>query len=358
MRARAIAFHLPQFHPIPENDEWWGPGFTEWTNVAAGRPLFRGHEQPILPGELGFYDLRLPETQEAQAALSAQYGVEGFAYWHYWFAGRRLLERPVEALLASSIQQPFCLAWANQTWTGVWHGAPNRVLIEQTYPGDTDERAHFEYVLPAFQDARYITVDGKPVFYVFRPEQLPDAAHWTGLWRRMAAEAGLPGLYLIAEVSDLLGRGPVFQDVTRAGFDAGVYVRIPARTQPMDTLRMRARRKLRGGPEVFPHAADLPAPPEALRHEPLLPCIYPNWDNTPRSSRRGVVVHGSSPAAFGHHVRQGVDRLDAAGLRGDARLLFVKSWNEWAEGNHIEPDRVHGRAWLDALKRGLSEADD
>ena len=147
-RARVIAFYLPQFHPIPENDEWWGPGFSEWRNVAKARPLFRGHYQPRIPGELGFYDLRVPETRWAQAELARTHGVEGFCYWHYWFAGRRILERPFnEVLRFKEPDFPFCLAWANQTWTGIWHGLRDKILIEQTYPGRQDYLAHFQALL-------------------------------------------------------------------------------------------------------------------------------------------------------------------------------------------------------------------
>src|SRR5262245_37746673 len=172
-----IAFYLPQFHPIPENNEWWGPGFTEWTNVARARRMFPGHYQPRIPGELGFYDLRLSEAREAQAALAAEYGMTAFCYWHYWFGGgRRLLQRPFEEVLRSGRPDfPFCLGWANQSWSGSWYGAPERILIEQTYPGEKDHRAHFDAVLPAFMDPRYFRVDGRPLFYVFDPAGLSEA---------------------------------------------------------------------------------------------------------------------------------------------------------------------------------------
>ena len=198
--ARLIAFYLPQFHPIPENDEWWGPGFTEWTNVAKAKPLYRGHYQPHLPAELGFYDLRVPETRQAQADLAREHGIEAFCYWHYWFAGRRILERPFSEVLTSGEPDfPFCLGWANQTWTGIWHGNPDRILIEQTYPGVDDHVAHFDAMLPAFEDPRYFRVDGKPLFYVFKPRFIPELRKFADLWRQLARRAGLPGLYLVGE---------------------------------------------------------------------------------------------------------------------------------------------------------------
>jgi lipopolysaccharide biosynthesis protein len=193
--ARLIAFYLPQFHPIPENDAWWGPGFTEWTNVAKARPLYKGHKQPRLPADLGFYDLRLPETRERQADMARDAGIEGFCYWHYWFGGgRRILERVFDEVLASGKPNyPFCLAWANHSWSGVWQGMPKNVLIEQTYPGPADFQAHFHAVLPAFRDPRYLTVGGKPIFLVFSALDLPDTKEFTDLWNELALKAGLPG---------------------------------------------------------------------------------------------------------------------------------------------------------------------
>lgn len=347
-RARALAFYLPQFHPVPENNEWWGAGFTEWTNAAKARPLFRGHEQPHLPADLGFYDLRLPEAREEQAGLAREYRIEAFCYWHYWFAGRRILERPYTEMLESG--QPdfsFCLAWANQTWSGIWYDEADRVLIEQTYPGADDDRAHFEHVLPAFRDDRYFRVDGKPLFYLFRPELHPEPAAFVERWQKMAAEAGLGGLYLVAELSDLLGAGPKYTTFAEDGFDAGVYMRIPAEVNTRSILRMRFDRKLLRRPEHYEYAREpIPTPPQ-LRNDAVHPCVYPNWDNTPRSGRRGLVITRSSPDRFRYHVRAAVEAL--AHRSPDHRLLFIKSWNEWAEGNYLEPDLDHGHGFLEAL---------
>ncbi|MGH1561894.1 glycoside hydrolase family 99-like domain-containing protein [Mumia sp. DW29H23] len=353
LTARPVAFYLPQFHPIPENDEWWGPGFTEWTNTAKARPRFPGHDQPHLPADLGFYDLRLPEAREAQSALAEQYGVEAFCYWHYWFgAGQRILERPFAEVVASgSPSVSFCLGWANQSWTGVWHDAADRVLREQRYLGAEDDQAHFDAIVAAFRDDRYLRVDGRPVFYVFRPEELPDAAAFVDRWQKMARDAGLDGLYLVAEVSDLLGTGPRYRAVEADGFDAGVYVRLPARRTRATLARMRVLRKL-GGPEVYPYAVEpsLWDPVHAERW--LQPSVYPNWDNTPRSGRRGLVLTGSSPERFEENVRTAAATL--TDRRPDERLLWIKSWNEWAEGNYLEPDLEHGHGWLAALRAGLT----
>jgi hypothetical protein len=352
MKARAIAFYLPQYFPIPENDEWWGPGFTEWTNTAKARRLFPGHQQPTLPSELGFYDLRVPETRALQSDLAQAHGVEAFAYWHYWFGnGDRILERPFAEVLSSGEPSiSFCLAWANQTWTGIWHGAHDRILKQQTYPGPQDDQRHFDTVLPAFRDERYLRVDGRPVFYVFRPEELPDARQFVDRWQEMARTAGLDGLYLVAETSDLLGAGPRYSRAVADGFDADVYMRIPARVDRYTHLRMRVLRKSMGGPEIYPYSDDAGS---LHRSGPTTqPCVYPNWDNTPRSGRGGLVLTGATPEKFRRNVESAVSLL--AGRPPQERLLWVKSWNEWAEGNHLEPDLREGRAWLEALRDGLS----
>ncbi len=356
--ARAVAFFLPQFHPIPENDEWWGPGFTEWTNTAKARPLFPGHRQPTLPADLGFYDLRLPATREAQAALAARYGVEAFCYWHYWFGGgRRILETPFAEVLASGEPSvSFCLGWANQTWTGIWHGAADRVLMEQTYPGAEDDQAHFDAIVAAFRDERYLRVDGRPVFYVFRPEELPDAAQFVDRWQQMARE----GRARRAVPRGGGQRPPRPRAEVHAaaadGFDASAYIRLPARTEPRDDTAMRARRKLLRGLEIYPYAREPLPMPDRARRRPLPPAVYPNWDNTPRAGRRGLALHGSSPEKF-QPARAGGGR-HARARPADERLLWVKSWNEWAEGNHLEPDLRFGHGWLQVLHEELSRGGD
>jgi Glycosyltransferase WbsX len=341
-----LALYLPQFHPIKENDEWWEPGFTEWTNLAAARSLFRGHRRADLPGELGFYDLRVPEVREQQAALAAAHGVTAFCWWHYWFAGRRLLERPFDEVLASgSPALPFCLCWANQSWSGVWHGAPDRILVEQTYP-DGDDRAHFDHLRDAFDDPRYYRVDGKPLFAVFRPQELPDPARFTDTWRKMASDAGLAGLYLVA-FAETRAWGSQYERHVEDGFDAAIHVAFPFERTFSSRVRDRLRtRSERFGPGRYRYARDLSSYPRSLRGV-VHPCVYPNWDNTPRSERRGAVVVDASPDKFARHVRQA--RARAALNPPGQQLVVVKSWNEWAEGNHLEPDRLHRRGWLEAL---------
>jgi hypothetical protein len=344
-----IAFYLPQYHPIPENDLWWGKGFTEWTNVAKAKPLYFSHYQPHVPADLGFYDLRVPESREAQADLAAEYGIGGFCYYHYWFAGKRLLERPFsEVLKLGRPDFPFCLCWANQTWTGIWHGAPDRILIKQTYSGYDDHRKHFDTLFTAFSDKRYITVDGKPLLLIYRPQEIPEVGKVLLFWRDLAKERGLKGLYIIGYY---WGDGFVPQD---HGFDGSLTERLHARRlinkrgKLLNALRRRIE-ALFGIPKVFYYEKMIPFLSEKnILLKSDYPCIIPNWDNTPRSGKNGLVLHGSTPDLFRVYLRMVLQKMDAAG--DQQRIIFIKSWNEWAEGNHLEPDLKFGRGYLDVIK--------
>jgi hypothetical protein len=372
-KARVIAFYLPQFHPIPENNSWWGKGFTEWTNVAKAKPLFFGHYQPHIPADLGFYDLRSPETRLAQAEMARGHGIEGFCYWHYWFAGERLLERPFnEVLKTGEPGFPFCLAWANESWTGIWHGAPGRILKAQTYPSFHDHRAHFHTLLEAFSDERYLTVEGRPMLVIYRPREIPETKQVTDFWRDLALEAGLKGLHLVAYMTanDIKQWQP-----NDNGFDAAVVsneARIITESASGTSFVRRIRRRLRrsrkfralytwiGRPiEVYRYANALPyfVHQERLEFE-YYPCIIPNWDNTPRSRLNGFVLHNSTPELFRIQTRIAQKRVES--LPDDHRIIFVKSWNEWAESNHLEPDLKFGRRYLEALRDELmpGQADD
>lgn len=347
-RARILAYYLPQFHPIPENDEWWGKGFTEWTNVSKARPLFRGHYQPHVPADLGFYDLRLPEVRAAQADLARNYGLEGFCYYHYWFGGRRLLERPFNEVLKSGEPDfPFCLCWANHTWSGIWDGAPDRVLIEQTYPGMKDYEAHFYFLLNAFTDPRYVTIDGKPVFLVYHPRRVPEMRRVTEFWRDLAVHAGLPGLHLVG----------VNQNTTwnpnEDGFDASVTERLPPLTnrvtwhhpmiKMMGSLTGRALPTIYSYEELIPQFVTRIRPP----YEDY-PCVIPNWDNTPRSGVSGMVLQGSTPELFKRQMRAALARVENE--PEERKIIFLKAWNEWAEGNYVEPDLRFGKGYLQVIK--------
>lgn len=357
---RAIAFYLPQYHPIPENDAFWGEGFTEWTNVRNAAPLFRNHHQPVIPGELGYYDLRNPETRSAQAELARTYGIAGFCYWHYWFGnGRRLLERPfTEVLRSGEPDFPFCLGWANESWTGVWHGAPGKILMEQTYPPQDVER-HFHAVSEAFSDRRYLTVEGKPIFYVYKPGNIPEPRRFVEQWQNLAVRAGLPGIFFIGE--DLNVDDDPW-DPAGDGFDGvapnapGVaFIRLYRRKQfhPVDFIIRRGRKMLRH-PDVHEYRdyieCALVEPPEGKGYD-LFPCVLPNWDNTPRSGVNGRVLVNSTPELFREHLRGALRQV--ADKTPDRRIVFLKSWNEWAEGNYLEPDQRYGRAYLEVCRDEL-----
>lgn len=345
--ARLIAFYLPQYHPIPENNEWWGTGFTEWTNTAKAKPLFRGHYQPHVPADLGFYDLRVPETRAAQAEMARAYGIEAFCYYHYWFGGKRLLERPFNEVLESGQPDfPFCLCWANATWSGIWHGNPGRILVEQTYPGTADFEAHFRELLPAFRDERYLRVDGKPLFIIYKPKDVPNVQHVAQLFRDMAEKAGLPGIYLVG-VSHHDGWNP-----GPNGFDAAVVQNLPGLSGgvPWRHPLLKLKRKLQGGRLAIYRYEELMDSfvPEKTRQLEYLPCLIPSWDNTPRSGMNGLVLEDSTPELFRRSLRKALEHV--SDKPQEHRLVFLKSWNEWAEGNHMEPDLRFGHGYLEALR--------
>ncbi len=354
---RPLSFYLPQFHPTAENDEWWGQGFTEWTYVTRGRPLFRGHYQPQLPADLGFYDLRVPETRAAQAQLAREHGIFGFCYWHYWFGGRRLLERPFQQVLDSGEPDfPFALCWANEPWTRAWDGLTSEVLVAQQY-SEEDDRLHLQWLLEAFADDRYVKIDGKPVFLVYRASRMPDVRRTVEVWREEAARAGVD-LYLCRVELDGRDKG----DPTGLGFDAAVEF------QPdfTDLGRPLWRRPIhRAARRVFhPRSAyrrhrvfDYPAFVDRMLERPApaykrFPGITPSWDNTPRRARGGVVFRDSTPAEYERWLRGVVGTYEP--YSPEENLLFICAWNEWAEGNHLEPCQRFGRGYLEATRRVIT----
>lgn len=361
MIPRIFALYLPQFHPIPENDQWWGKGFTEWTNVGKAKPLFRGHYQPHVPADLGYYDLRVPETRKAQAEMAKKYGIEGFLYWHYWFGnGKRLLERPFNEVLKSGEPNfPFALAWANETWKGFAHGLKNRnVLIEQLYPGDEDYIAHFNEVLPAFKDKRYITVDGKPIFLIYKPHQLPDASHFINLWQRLAKENGLPGIYFIAHHQSTKEHNyqpekVSLQEMLSWGFDAVNFVRLTKCLENrslFDKLYGRIKRFVYKIPLAIPYKKAMGYFSDDIdKNEQVIPSIIPCWDHSPRSGKEALVLTNSTPELFGQHVNNVLNNV----VEKENKLIIIKSWNEWAEGNYLEPDLRWGTQFLDVLSNKL-----
>ncbi|MDY3786898.1 MAG: glycoside hydrolase family 99-like domain-containing protein [Prevotella sp.] len=384
-KARIIALYLPQFHPIPENDRWWGPGFTEWTNVAKSKPLFRGHVQPRIPADLGFYDLRLAETREQQAILAREAGIEGFCYYHYWFGGgRQLLERPFNEVVASGKPDfPFCICWANHTWSNkTWNRKSamqqDTVLMEQTYPGTEDDIAHFKSLLPAFRDSRYMTVDGKLIFVIYDPLKFINIERFIETWRKLAEKNGLPGFHFVGMtpstltfrvaadgsrqrvMPNLKSSAKIFKDVLDLGFDSvnsfgkrrgemlyeGKWKNL-AKTilrhigLPTGCIRYDYERTVRN---YF-------APEDSW--ENVYPTILPQWDRTPRVSSWDGVYVNATPEKFEQHIRQALDLIK--NKEPEHRILFLKSWNEWGEGNYVEPDLQWGHGFLDAIHRAVVE---
>lgn len=357
MSARLIAFYLPQYHPIPENDRWWGAGFTEWRNVTQARPLYPGHYQPHVPADLGYYDLRLPEVRAAQASLAATYGISGFCYYHYWFGGRRLLERPFAEVLATGEPDfPFCLCWANENWTRTWDGLEKQILLGQNYSAE-DDLAHIRWLISAFTDRRYIRIDGKPLFLVYRARHLPDARATTDLWRQEAQRQGVGELYLACVEGHLKDR----MDPRLLGFDAAIefqpdWLLLDRKVLPSVGWHCRTAASHLGmflaGNRVFDYGKVMrrmvdksPAP------YPRIPGLTPGWDNTARRRQKAMILHNSTPELY----RQWLEAI-LARLRADPSippLVFVNAWNEWAEGNHLEPDLRHGMAYLEATRQAL-----
>jgi len=355
--ARIIAFYLPQFHPIPENNEWWGPGFTEWVNVAKARPLFRGHKQPHIPADLGFYDLRMPEIREAQANLAKEAGIEGFCYWHYWFGnGRQLLERPFNEVVDSGTPDfPFCIAWANHSWyKKKWNPdstGKDTLLIEQIYPGVEDYIAHFNSLLKAFKDKRYIRVNGKLFFMIYAPLDFAEIKQFIGTWRELAKENGLDDFYFVGE--QYAGRNT--DQILNMGFDAvynesllGIHARLSNIRKIIEIIQT----KIFKMPRQYKYSKALKYfNTEEERNICKIPGIKPNWDHTPRSKNNGTVLTGSTPELFYKHVINTLDLVKDKPYEN--QLIFLKSWNEWGEGNYMEPDLEHGKDYIKALKRAI-----
>lgn len=351
---RLLAFYLPQFHPIPENDQWWGKGFTEWRNVVKARPLFPGHEQPHLPADLGFYDLRVPETREAQAELAREHGIYGFCYYHYWFHGKRLLERPFQEVLESGKPDfPFCLCWANENWTRRWDGLEQEILIAQRY-SEEDDRQHIRWLLQTFRDPRYIRIHDKPVFLVYRTHKLPNPLRTTSLWRDEAWKHKME-LFLcqVESFSEECG------DPAASGFDAAVGFQIENFGMRLrQGLLWRFAQKLSLSPSGYltHHIYDYGKLVEKILRKPrppyrYFPCVVPSWDNTPRRKTNAAIYHNSAPALYEQWLKGTIKKYCSERL--EENVVFINAWNEWGEGAHLEPCQKWGLAYLEATRRAL-----
>lgn len=390
-KARVIAFYLPQFHPTNENDKFWGRGFTEWTNAAKAKPLFRGHHQPHIPADLGFYDLRMSEVREAQAELAREAGIEGFCYWHYWFGnGKQFLQKIFNEVVESGKPDfPFCVGWANHSWTNKnWVNTPtfskDFCIAEQTYPGPEDHEAHFYSLLNAFKDPRYIKVDGKLLFYIFAPFDIPNVSCFMKQWNTLAQKEGLPGFYFIAlqesgkmkqirNTATLLwkkqnklfieARG-FFEKVFELGFDGinsrGLNIAHFRYTSPMMSFLKHVFNSFLlkffdwHPVEKYDYKrVCMKMFTDEDKKNNVYPTIIPNWDRSPRAGKRAKIWYNYKPEYFKSQIKLALDLIKDK--PEEHRILFLMAWNEWGEGNYMEPDLEYGHGYINALKEALSE---
>ena len=345
MSVRLIAFYLTQFHPIPENDEWWGKGFTEWTNVTKAHPLFTGHYQPHLPTDFGFYDLRVRETRREQIALAKSYGIDGFCYHYYWFSGKRLLEKPLEDMLADpESDMPFCLSWANENWNRRWDAQEDEILIAQHYLPE-DDLNFIKSLEPYLRDRRYIRVNGAPLIIVYRPQHLPDARKATQVWRDYCRSVGIGEIHVACALTHSNW------DYLQFGYDSGVEF------PPHNIRAENLAPNLQFHADYFGYCPDFRDVAEAYLARPraaeesVFRGVFPSWDNTARRGAIGTVILNGTPENYEYWLSSAIDRTIEERPGSDDRIVFINAWNEWAEGCHLEPDRKYGHAFLEATQR-------
>lgn len=352
---RTIAFYLPQFHTISENDQWWGKGFTEWVNVRTSKPQFKGHIQPEIPYQNKYYNLLDSEVQIEQAKLAKKYGIEGFCYYHYWFEGKLLLEKPMENMLNNSaIDIPFCVCWANETWARTWDGNERDVLISQNYNEDAGAwKRHFEYLLPFFKDKRYIKIGNKPVLIIYKPQLITNGAEMISYWNKLAIEEGYDGLYMGYQHHSAFD-----YDLTSYGFNFAIEFE-PFYTvrecqkngEKLESITKKIKKKIFRFPTIYDYdfiwGKIISRKPENEKH---CPGAFPSWDNTPRRGNKSIVFWKPSPEKYREYL---LKRIVNAKKYYNSEFLFINAWNEWAEGAHLEPDENNGFKYLEATKSAL-----
>ena len=350
---RPIAFYLPQFHPIPENDAWWGKGFTEWTNVARSKPQYRGHDQPRVPADLGFYDLRVREVRQQQADLGRAYGLHGFCYYHYWFHGKRLLEKPLDAVMQLGEPDfPFCLCWANESWSRRWLGDDQAILIEQTY-SMPDHEEHAKRLSRYFADSRYIRVGEKPLFLIYRPLHIPEISKVTSLYRSVVCDEIGVEPYLVGVDAHCLGA-----DLLSLGFDQKLSFQPQLGVLPSAFSEGRSISRFRANmlqgiasarKKIYASREARKLMLKARKHDGSIPSIFVGWDNTPRRGADAIVLQPCGADEFQEALHEAM--IEVMQRPQEERLLFINAWNEWGEGNYLEPDLNYGHAYLEALRK-------
>lgn len=354
-KLKVIAYYLPQYHTIPENDEWWGEGFTEWVNVKKAKPLFKGHKQPNVPvPELGYYNLLDNDVRRKQTALAKEAGIDGFCYWHYWFGnGKMLLEKPFQMMLADKKNNHgFCLGWANESWKAKqWSkdGRGDKLLIEQLYPGDKDYEEHFTYCLPAFKDNRYIKYNGRPIFLLYKPMLVPDLSHFIYVWNKLAEQNGFPSMCFVCcydnskDIDYLKTSGIDF--IVTSRINIGQYPKYKRFIFILKNFLFRRPYRVIDYKNSIKWAYT-----KEDKEKGLIPTVFPNWDHSPRSGRKCTALHNAIPTLFYKQIMEVLKTAD-----NSSPFLFVKSWNEWGEGNYMEPDTVYKKGYIEAMHNALKD---
>jgi len=358
---KLVAFYLPQFHPIPENSRLWGEGFTEWHNVTKAKPLFGGHYQPQLPLDMGFYDLRVPETRVAQAEIAKQYGIDAFCYYHYWFNGKLLLERPTEEILKSKEPDfPFCFCWANESWSKRWLGEDKDVFVQQHY-SENDHVNHALYLSPFFADPRYLRIGNRPLFTIYRPSDIPDIEKAISVFKEICLkETGLE-LFIVGSNSHEWSTAKLLS----YGFDGVLSFRPQLAVLPFSgSEEFIFKRLLRNiskfgvfNPKLrlydYAEAIEIMQLVEAETFDKIMPTVFVGWDNTARKGGAGIVIEGNTPDLFLQELNRVNNKLQK--VEENNGIIFVNAWNEWAEGSHLEPDVKWGHAFLESVKKFKSQ---
>ncbi len=349
---KLIAFHLPQYHAIPENDSWWGEGFTDWDNVNKAKPMFEGHSQPRVPLD-GCYNMLDRSTHLRQAELARRYGIYGFCYYHYWFSGKLLLEKPLELILREKdVDLPFCMCWANEPWTRSWDGQNREVIMPQDYDDKTDWEKHISYLMPFFKDDRYIKVDNKPMFVIYRTNNVTGCEEIIDYWDSVCRENGFAGIYIVEENNN-------FQHDAQCKNSSAILDFEPGYTRSFDkgTIEKAANKiSLFFGKKYSTFSYEktcehITERPLKTSDKPSYLGIFTGWDNTPRRAEGGTVTADASPQLFEKFLARQIERSNSV----NNEFLFINAWNEWAEGAYLEPDTANGYAYLEAVQRALTE---
>lgn len=360
-KIRALAIHLPQFHTIPENDEWWGKGFTEWTNTRKEKPRFKGHYQPHTPLNENYYDLSDVDSLKHQVALAKKYLIDGFCFYHYWFDGKLLLEKPLENLINDkTIDFPFCLSWANENWTRRWDGKDNEVLVGQNHSIE-DDKKHIEYLLKYFKDERYIKVNGAPVLLIYKTELIPHIKETLNMWNEYLKQNGFPGLYTINMESTSSSKGV---DKSEDGFSAAMdfqpnWANLPRKERETKLKRFVNRTLKRSSSysenKIFSYFKYFQLEKNRIWNLPykIYPTVVPSWDNSARRVKGAVIFKGASPKLYGEWLNHILLRFKP--FSEEENFVFINAWNEWAEGNHLEPCKKWGYKYLEITKKYISE---